>query len=241
MDRRIILAAAATLAFGAGAVQAQTVGDLVKAAAAGLPKGISEKDAGSALRAALVLGAAAAVTQVGRADGYWGDNTIRIPLPGALGQLQKTLKPLGLSQSLDDLQLRLNRGAEAAAPKAKSLLTDAIKAMTIEDVAGVLRGGDTAATDYLRGKTYDPLKTAFTPPVATALSGAGAFTMLDKVAAANNLQGVLGEKPRDSLTSFAVGKALDGLFHYVAKEEVSIRKEPVKRTTTLLRRVFGAL
>ncbi len=42
-----------------------------------------------------------------------------------------------------------------------------------------------------------------------------------------------------NLTDFTVGKALDGLFHYMAIEEASIRSNPAARTTDLLKKVFG--
>ena len=33
---------------------------------------------------------------------------------------------------------------------------------------------------------------------------------------------------------------MDGIFHYLAKEEAAIRSNPAKRTTALLQKVFGA-
>jgi hypothetical protein len=41
------------------------------------------------------------------------------------------------------------------------------------------------------------------------------------------------------LIDFTVGKALDGLFHYLVVEEGAIRTNPLARSTTLLRNIFG--
>jgi len=35
-----------------------------------------------------------------------------------------------------------------------------------------------------------------------------------------------------------MNKAINGLFYYLAKEEAAIRKDPAKRTTELLKRIF---
>lgn len=176
---------------------------------------------------------------LGQVDGYFGDPQIRIPLPGELGELQNALQRVGLSAPLDDLQLRLNRGAEAAVPQARTLVINAVQSITLEDAVGILNGGDTAATDFLRGKTETGLRQALTPHIQGALESAGAYTALDSVAQRNGLGG-LSASLRDDLTTSAVNYGLDGLFLYVAAEEKRIREEPVARTSELLRKVFGA-
>ncbi len=206
-----------------------------------LPNGLSQTDAVAGLRQALTQGAGAAVLRVAKLDGYWADGMIRIPLPKAMAQAQRSLKPLGLSGPLDDVQLKLNRAAEAAAPKARDLFNKSIQSLTIEDVNGVLRGGPTAATDLLRSKTAQPLALAFKPPMIKAMGDTGAIKALDKAISNPSLRSVVGDAPSDTLASFGTERALDGLFHYVALEEMAIRANPVKRTTSLLKKVFGGL
>ena len=41
------------------------------------------------------------------------------------------------------------------------------------------------------------------------------------------------------LTDFTVGKALEGLFHYLGVEEGAIRSNPAARSTELLKKVFS--
>ena len=46
-------------------------------------------------------------------------------------------------------------------------------------------------------------------------------------------------KINPNLDDYVTGKAIDGLFIMIAKEELKIRKDPVARTSELLRKVFG--
>jgi Protein of unknown function (DUF4197) len=200
---------------------------------------LSNADIDAGLREALTIGANLVTTQLGRKDGFLGDPQVRIPLPGRWREAQTQLAKLGASGPLDDVELRMNRAAEAAIPQARSLVIGAISEMTIDDALNILNGGDTAATDFLRAKTEAKLEAAFTPYVRSALAESGAFTSLERVAAAQGLGGVTSNLQTD-LTTHAVDLGMNGLFYYVAEEEKKIRENPVARTTELLRRVFGA-
>lgn len=197
----------------------------------------AEIDAG--LREALVVGTTNVASQLGRENGYFGDARIRIPLPDTYRQLQSNLALIGASGPLDDVELRLNRAAEAAVPEARVLVLGAVRNMTIEDALGILRGGDTAATDFLRARTEVQLEAAFAPHVRAALAKSGAFTALESYASSAGLGGATSGLQAD-LTSHAVRLGLDGIFLYVAEEERKIRESPLARTTDLLRKVFGA-
>lgn len=197
----------------------------------------AEIDAG--LREALTVGTNIVARQIGRKDGYYGDPKIRIPLPKTYRDIQSTLTRVGASGPLDDLELRMNRAAEAAVPEGKSLILGAVRQITIEDAVKILNGGDTAATDFLRSKTEGQLRTAFTPYVRNSLAEAGAFTALDQVASNYGVSGVSSGLQRD-LTDHAVTLGLNGMFYYVAQEEKKIRDNPLARTSDILRRVFGS-
>lgn len=226
--------------------QAQSLGDLLNGVFGTSPKyterkaadGLSNSEVQSGLKEALILGAQAVGSQLAQTDGYFGDNQIRIPLPGRLNDVQSRLSQFGLSGPLDDLQLRLNRAAETAAPEAADLVIDAVRSLTIEDAMALLNGGDTAATDLLRRKTEPDLQLLLRPHMQSALAGSGALEQLDNVSSRYGVSGVT-EDLKTQLIDNAVDKGLDGLFFYLAKEEQDIRKNPVKRTTDLLRRVFG--
>lgn len=238
MDRRFVIAALISTGWTTAASAESDLSKIIKSVTAS-KGGLTNAQADSGLREALSLGAAAAVTRVGKADGYWGDNLIRIPLPDTLSKVQRTLKPLGMSGALDDVHLKMNRAAETAAPVAKSLFIDAIKALTIQDAIGIVKGGPTSGTQYLQKTTTPRLTTLFTPPIQTALQDTGAVQALDRAIQRNGLNSYIKKEPKVYLSEFAVGKALGGLFHYVGTEETAIRTDPAKRTSAILRTVFG--
>ena len=200
---------------------------------------LSQAEIDAGLREALTVGTNLVAAQLGQTNGYFGDSQIRIPLPKTYRDIQSGLSRVGASGPLDDLELRMNRAAEAAVPEARTLVLGAVRQITIEDAVQILSGGDTAATDYLRAKTETQLRAAFTPYVKTSLAEAGAFTSLEQVANSYGVGGVTSSLQND-LTNHAVTLGLDGMFHYVALEEKKIRENPVARTTDLLRRVFGS-
>ena len=197
----------------------------------------AEIDAG--LREALNLAATHVATRLGETNGYFGDPKVRIPLPKTYRDVQKNLAVIGASGPLDEVELRMNRAAEAAVPEARALIISAVQGMTIEDAYSILGGGDTAATDFLRKRTQAQLTASFTPHMRKALAESGAFSALERFAGGVGLGGATSSLQAD-LTSHAVRLGLDGVFLYMAEEEQKIRETPLARSTDLLRKVFGA-
>ena len=206
---------------------------------AGLAAPLTDGEIGAGLKEALKIGTARVVAQVGAPDGYYADPAIRIPLPGDLDKVHDVLTRIGLNALTADLELKLNRAAERAAPEAKAVFWQAITEMTLRDVRTIWQGPDDAATQYFRGKMTPPLTTRFTPIVLDAMSDVGAVRAYDRMMAKYEAVPFVPDVKAD-LTRYTVGKSLDGLFHYVGKEEAAIRRDPAKRTTQLLQRVFGA-
>jgi hypothetical protein len=200
---------------------------------------LSTGDIASGLKEALRVGSDRVVTQVGAADGYNADPAIHLPLPDSLKSVQSALKTAGMSGMLDDLELRLNRAAEAAAPKARALFVDAISEMTIEDARKIYNGPKDAATRYFQSKMSTPLAAEMKPVVDESLAEVGAIKSYDSV------MGQYKQIPfvpdaKANLTGYVVEKGMDGIFFYLAKEEAAIRDNPAKRSTELLQKVFGA-
>ncbi len=234
---RSVFAASALFLSGCESIDPSSLPGIIQGAPTSGVLTNAEIDAG--LREALTVGTGLVANQLGKTDGYFADPTVRIPLPERWREAQTQLKKVGMSSPLDDLELRMNRAAEGAIPAARDLVIGAIRDMTIEDAIGILRGGETAATDFLRAKTEAKLETAFTPYVRDALAQSGAFTSMERAASSAGFAGATTQLQSD-LTTHAVDLGLDGLFHYVALEEKKIRENPVARTTEILRRVFGA-
>jgi hypothetical protein len=201
--------------------------------------GLTEGEIGAGLKEALKVGTERVVSQLGVLDGFNSDPQIHIPLPGALKDVQSMLRKIGYAGLADDLELKLNRAAEAAVPEAKALFWQAIGAMTLEDARGILEGPEDSATRYFKSKMSAPLGERFSPIVDKTLSEVGALKAYD------DMMGQYRAIPfvpdvRADLEDYVVDKAMDGLFHYVAVEEAAIRRDPAKRTTELLRKVFGS-
>ncbi|MDT8376628.1 MAG: DUF4197 family protein [Mariprofundaceae bacterium] len=199
---------------------------------------LSDSDITAGLKDALRVGSERVVKQLARADGFNADPKIHIPLPDSLHEVDSLLNGIGMGYLMDDLELKLNRAAEAATPKAKKIFGDAIRRMTIRDVQGIYKGPDDAATRYFRGKMSDPLSDEMRPVIDRALSQVGAVRAYDKVMGKYQALPLVPDVKAD-LTTHVVNGGLSGIFHYMAAEEAAIRKNPAKRTTEILRKVFG--
>jgi len=200
---------------------------------------LSTGEIAKGLKEALRVGSGRVIKQVGRRDGYNADPKIHLPLPDSLQTVQSALKSVGMSGMLDDLEMKLNRAAEVAAPKAKRLFVDAIAAMTLDDAKRIYNGPKDSATRYFKGKMTKPLAREMAPVVNRSLSEVGAIKSYD------NVMGQYKQLPfvpdaKANLTDYVVTKGMDGIFYYLAKEEAAIRQNPAKRTTALLKKVFGA-
>lgn len=204
--------------------------------------GLTQADAALGIRAALDNGIGNAIANVGVLDGFLGNSLIRIPLPRVLQDVQSYLKPLGADGLLVELQQQLNRGAEKAAPVAKDIFIGAVRDLTITDAINIVRGPDNAATQYLSDRTSIKLAQLFSPIMENALNQTGALRLVDQVS--GNLNAVpfapkLGADARNDLISHGVDFGLKGMFYYIGEEEKAIRANPAKRTSEILRRVFG--
>ena len=200
---------------------------------------LTESDIGKGLKEALRVGTERVVAQLAAVDGFNKDPQIHIPLPPALQTVQSTLNRFGLGGLADDLEVRLNRAAEAAAPEAKALFWQAIEQMTLDDVRAIFNGPDNAATTYFQGKMSAPLAERMTPIVDASLAEVGAVQVYDQLIAGYRDIPFVPNLKAD-LTTHVVDRALAGMFHYVGQEEAAIRQKPVERTTDLLKKVFGA-
>ncbi len=201
---------------------------------------LSDKDAVSGLKDALTQGSAAAIGRLGAENGFLGNDRVKIPLPDALRRVESGLKMLGMQRQAKELIVAMNRAAEQAVPEAKQLLVGAIKNMSVQDVKGILTGGDTAATDYFRKTTSESLAQAFLPIVTKATKNVGLAEKYNKLAAKGEQMGVVDAK-QAKIEDYVTQKALDGLFLMIADQEKAIRSNPVGAATGMAQKVFGML
>jgi hypothetical protein len=203
-------------------------------------RALDERTAASGLQEALSVGAGRASGLLGQRDGYLGNLEVRIPMPERIKSVDKTLRTVGRADLVDEFVVGMNRAAEAAAPLAKPILIDAIQRLTFQDALRILRGKDHEATDYLRASAGPDLAVAFRPIVKEKFDAVGATRSFDRLMRRYGAVPLTRRPPFD-LQEYVTGKALDGLFLMIAREEERIRKDPVARTTALLKRVFGGL
>src|SRR5687768_5179388 len=122
---------------------------------------ISNRDASSALREALVRGTQVAVSELGRPDGFLGNPKVRIPLPESAQKVERMMRGFGMGRQADDVILAINRAAEAAVPEARTLLVDAVRRMSVDDAKSILTGGQDSATQYFRRSTGEQIRARF--------------------------------------------------------------------------------
>ncbi|WP_299980496.1 DUF4197 domain-containing protein [Desulfobacula sp.] len=196
------------------------------------------EEIGAGLKEALKVGSQNVVNQLGATDGFNTDSNIHIPLPANLNTVKSMLDKVGMSYLFENLELKLNRAAEAATPKAKQLFYNAISQMTFQDVKEIYNGPDDAATQYFKGKMSPDLAREMKPVIEDSLSEVGAVRAYDNMMKEYKSIPFVPDVKSD-LTDHVIEKGMDGIFYYMAKEEAAIRQNPAKRTTELLRKVFN--
>ena len=196
----------------------------------------SKDEVTAGLREALTVGTARTVNRLAAVDGYFGDAARKILLPPEAVKVEKNLRAMGLGRQVDQAILTMNRAAEDAAKSATPIFVEAIRNMTLTDAMGILRGGDTAATSYLQSTTSAGLTTAFRPIIDSSLRKVDATRHWKNIFTTYNR--VAREKVDPDLTAWVTHRAMEGLFRQLAQEERLIRKDPLARSSELLRKVF---
>jgi len=190
------------------------------------------------LKEALSTGAGNAVAALSAIDGYFGNQAVKILMPKRIKKIGDVLSKFGYRKQVDEFILSMNRSAEKAASRARPIFVDAIKTMTFEDARKILKGGDTAATDYFRSRTSKRLYESFKPVVSSSMNEVGVTRhykdLMQKYAAIPFMK-----KESMDLDHYVTDKALAGLFYMVGEEEKKIRTDPMARVTDLLKQVFA--
>ncbi|GAA4402740.1 DUF4197 domain-containing protein [Quisquiliibacterium transsilvanicum] len=244
--KRLTAFSVGILIAGAAAAQLPKLDDVLKrveslprpsASGAAVGSGDARTDA-SGIKEALAVGTERAVQGLSRTDGYFANQAVKILMPSGIQKVAELARMAGYQKQVDAFVLSMNRAAEAAAPQAARFFGDAIRDMTLEDVRGILAGGDTAATEFFRRKTHDKLYAAFRPVVSTKVDEVGATRAYKDMISRYEKVPLAGSQSLD-LDHYVTEKALDGLFLMVGEEEKKIRTNPLARSTELLKSVFG--
>jgi hypothetical protein len=197
-----------------------------------------DKTTGAGIKEALAVGTERAVNSLSGVNGYFGNQAVKILMPDSIKKVAEVASMVGFQKQVDAFVLSMNRAAEAAAPLAARYFADAIRDMSLDDVRGIMTGGDTAATEFFSRKMRGNLYKAFKPVVSKKVSEVGATRAYNDLIGRYEKVPFVSKQSLD-LDDYVTNKALDGLFLTVGEEEKKIRNNPVARTTDLLRTVFG--
>jgi hypothetical protein len=200
---------------------------------------MNEQTVAAGLKEALRVGTERTVGQTSKLDGFLTNALIRIALPEELRTTANVLKKMGFGSQVNALETAMNRAAEKASGEAKAVFWEAITQMTLKDAYSILRGGDTAATDYFKARTSASLNSRFQPIVTEKMSQVGAYKAYNQFKSTYNTFAFTSKSAPD-LDSYVTQKTIDGLFLVLAQEEKRIREDPAARTTALLKQVFGS-
>ncbi len=215
---------------------------------------LTQNEIVAGLKEALVTGTNKSAQLLGKTDGYYKDELVKIMLPPEADVIVDNLNKIpGGDKLVQDVLLTINRAAEDAAKEAAPIFVNSIKSMTISDAVGILKGQNNAATQYLHKTTYDQLFALYQPKIKSSVEkelvgGISTKESWDSLTGkwntvANSVAGkIAGLKPVNTqLEDYLTAKALDGLFLKIADEEKLIRQDPAARVTSLLKRVFGSV
>lgn len=215
---------------------------------------LTQNEVISGLKEALIVGTTNSANILGANNGYYGDELVKILLPPEADIIVKNINKIpGGSELIEDVLLKINRAAEDAVSEAKPIFINSIKSMTIADGFEILKGEDNAATQYLYKTTYNQLFELYRPKIKASVEKklvgnistdeswrqiTGKWNELAK----STIGQIAGFKPVEiELDEYLTNKALDGLFLKIEAEEKLIRKDPMARVNSLLKRVFGSL
>ena len=237
--KRNIIVLVCLLMIGTVQVHAGLLGDLMKGISSPSTKGTDAQTTASGLKEALSVGTGNAVGFLSQTDGYFKNKLVKILLPKQIQKAADFLGKIGYQQQVDEFVLSMNRAAEAAAPQAKGIFLDAIKQMTFEDAIQILKGGDTAATEYLKSKTYGTLTDSFKPIVSSSMNNYDVTRRYEALVGSYKKMVPFMSLDAVDLDRYVTTRALDGLFLMIGEEEKKIRTNPAARVTDLLKTVFG--
>lgn len=203
------------------------------------PTPLTNEEVIRGLKEALTVGTENSTSLTSKLDGYYKNPEIFIPFPKEAIKVKEKVEALGMEKQVDKFVMTMNRAAETASKEATPIFVNAVKEMTIADGFAILKGGDNAATNYLRDKTSAQLKVKFNPVVKSAIEKVHVTKYWNPVINTYN-KIPLVEKQNPNLDDYITTKAMDGLFIMIEKEEKKIRNNPVARVSDILKRVFGS-
>ncbi len=247
-----------------GAAACEKVNDVLKSL------GLSDTENDAGLKQAINTAADTAQGSASKVNGFLKNEAIAIMLPDELKPVKQLVDKADdipvvgaivkntLGNGVEDLRVAMNRAAEHASQGVLPIFKGAVKEMTITDGLQVLQGGDSAASHYLREKTYTKLEDKFTPVVKESMGKTEVNSYYETLS--TNYNEVVGkvnaipggmalvkaavpdlpDRLDTDLSRFITTKGLDGLFYLMKGEEKKIRTNPLDYASDIIRKVFNS-
>jgi len=193
---------------------------------------LSEADAASAIKQMLEIGVRQGV------QGAFNKDAIMSTLfPESMQKTLNTLQTLGLLNDLDRFTTTMGTAAEKTAERSVPVFVNTIQDMSITDAIGIIKGSQTAATDYLRSHAGTQLREAIRPVMKEALDEYKLTDQWNRIM--KPAQDISGGRVNLDLPNLMAGLVALKMFEKIEEKEQDIRANAAARTTPLLRRVFG--
>lgn len=188
-----------------------------------------------ALRRLLTLSAQNAFARLTAPGGFYDSEVARVEIPTLFtgsGGLIKTLLTSAVFR--DKLQRQLNTLAEKGAERAAPVVLDTVRTLSVPDALGLVRGGPTAATSWLRAEMGSALINAMIPGLSDAIRVSSDPILGQAISA---LTGV----DAGAVAQAVANRADNAIWYQIGEEESSIRTNPERTNDPLLIGVFKAL
>lgn len=200
---------------------------------------LSDTKIADGIKEALKVGIDKAIALTSKTDGYYGNKEIKITVPEKLQLMDRGLRAVGFGPKMDEFVLSMNRAAEKASPLARDIFINAIVGMSFNDVQGLLKGGDTAATEYFKQKTRPQLAKAYSAVVSQKLNEFDVTRKYNEMVGKYKTLPMTSKFQAPDINDYVINKSLDGLFLVLGQQETQIRQNPSARVSSLLKEVFG--
>jgi Protein of unknown function (DUF4197) len=186
-----------------------------------------------AIRRLLLLSAENAFARLTAPGGFWDEQVERVGLSELLGTRGDVLSRILTSGLVKDrLEERFATFAIDASYRAAPIVTDAVEVIGFENAIDLVRGGPSAASDFLRVELGSALLDAMVPELGEAI----------RLADDPLVGQALGALTGVNLSNVAsrIGREVDNaVWGEIAREEAAIRADPGATRDPLLIGVFG--
>lgn len=188
-----------------------------------------------AIRRILTMSSQRAFANLLQDNGFFQDDLARVPLPPQLGGAGLVASALLRTPLVQNQMLQLmNRAAANAAEAAAPVVYQSIRDMSVSDALSLVRGGPTAATDFLQRSMGNAIVDAMFPGVGRALQS------LDNGVLNQIVRGTTGID-FGGLQRHVSQSAAQGIYRAIGREEATIRANPQATGDPVLTSVFGVL